>query len=160
MKTHYPKAKYELMIGTRVTGPDGTTYTRIACRGQADWIDNRGTQYQHLPVTDYAIDYKPKWNDLEAAFKVTPAFTGAGGKGFGVVSHANLQPGDVIMQEGFGLVLSQEITSVEWSTAGRGSSKEDRLIGRTAKGGFVSTHRVNYIARGLGDALNDYVAAS
>lgn len=159
MKTHRPLNK-DLWVGTRVTAADGRVFTRIGWRGQADWITPAGKQHQHLPVDDYTIDYKPKWHDHEAAFKVTPAFTGEGGKGFGVVSHVNLQPGDVIFAEGFTLALSKELTSVEWSSRGWGSNKEDRLIGRTAKGGYVSTHRVNYIARGLGDQLNDYVAAA
>jgi len=157
MKTHYPANK-DLWVGTRITAADGRTFTRIGWRGQADWIDETGKQYQHLPEMNHTIDFRPKWHDFEAAFRVTPAFTGDGGIGFGIVSHANLQLGDVVLADGFMNAFDKPVIELQWGTTGHGRHKEDRMTYRTTPYGFATAKRVLYVARNCGDNINDYVS--
>ena len=157
MQKHYPKNN-DLKLGARVVSADGTTYTRFASRGQADWITPTGKQYQHLPATDYTVEYAPKKDDIEAAFNVTPAFS-TGGVGFGIVAHSNIQPGDYIFTDGFIAATCWGVASTQWQTIKQfGGKTIERLEVTTTRGRKFYADEINYVARNFGPSFDDYVA--
>lgn len=138
----------ELHIGARVTGDNGTTYTRIARLNRSDWIDAHGHQFADIPCHNYSIDYQPKRADYAAGFKATPVL-GIGDHGFGIVANHDLRMGDIIFERGFNGTICAGLMKLELERYGF-LNRRQRLIATGQTGIEFQPANVCYIARNLG----------
>lgn len=148
-----------LYVGTTVIDFRGLRWTRIARRGQADWIADNGTLSQHLPFSEavLTVENMPYTGGNKIAFKATPVL-GPSDVGFGIVRESDVKPGDVIFDSAFNFVQLKNIVSVERKNVRKRGVVREVTVATNKNGTEHILSEANYVARGLGNDINSYVA--